>query len=293
MSIWEYCPSKDELVYGSYSTGKCQYCDHELIWTAIKNLKFIQPSDIKFYHKEMMHNMVISHSEIFLEDFEMTDDPEIYDIDLGRCPNCGWWCIDQNIFISTKHQYWNLCFGTSGTLKSFDVSDISAPLEDIRQYLVAKYASRFFIHPQKYEETVGSVFKSLGYNIEVTAYTHDGGVDVILNDPDGKFVGIQVKRYKDTVEVAQIREFLGAIVLGGYTKGIIVTTSSFQSGAKRTALEASKIGFPIELIDGDNFLHMLKIAQVHDFENYPNFLERDGINEIRPTIWNEYHMNSQ
>jgi restriction system protein len=38
------------------------------------------------------------------------------------------------------------------------------------------------LHPRVFEEVVGSVFKDHGWQVKVTAYTGDDGVDVVLNN---------------------------------------------------------------------------------------------------------------
>jgi hypothetical protein len=61
--------------------------------------------------------------------------------------------------------------------------------------------------------------------------------------------------------VEAIRALAGALLLGGYTKGIFVTTSHFQSGADRTVALASARGVPIELVDAQRFYDALGIVQ--------------------------------
>jgi restriction system protein len=53
-----------------------------------------------------------------------------------------------------------------------------------------------------FEETVASVFRSLGYDATVTAYSGDGGIDVILHKGEER-IGVQVKRYRNSISVEQ------------------------------------------------------------------------------------------
>ena len=99
---------------------------------------------------------------------------------------------------------------------------------------MAKSNARFTIQPRLFEETVASVFRTLGYRAVVTSYSGDDGIDVILENDSGTFLGVQVKRYQDRIKVSQIRELLGALVINGMTRGIFITTSDFQSGAPRS-----------------------------------------------------------
>src|SRR5262249_32017627 len=49
-------------------------------------------------------------------------------------------------------------------------------------------------------------------------------------------------------------------------KGVFVTTSTFRSGAKRTAKRLAEAGYPIELLDAEALLRELGIAQLRTFE---------------------------
>lgn len=161
-------------------------------------------------------------------------------------------------------------------LKRLDLADIQIPVEDVRQYLTVKYADRFKVHPRKFEEVVGSVFQDHGFDVQVTAYSGDDGLDVILTK-DAETIGVQVKRYKDRIGVEQIRSLTGALVLNGLTKGVYLTTSSFQRGAERTCERLKHRGYAIELIDGERFLNALGIAQRNAFKVLQDFPVQEAI----------------
>ena len=84
---------------------------------------------------------------------------------------------------------------------------------------------------------------------------------MILYDSSNKLIGVQVKRNKGEIEASQIRELVGALVLGEYTKGIFVTTSKFHPGAKKTAKKSTRLGIVIDLINGTDFYQALQISQ--------------------------------
>lgn len=184
------------------------------------------------------------------------------------CLCCGWWSknerfrkLDYEEFKDSgcRLHYYSMD-GACGQLKALDLTDITTPLEEVNRYLVAKYQDRFEVNPRKFEEVVGSVFHSLGYKSEVTAYQKDGGIDVILRDSDNT-IGVQVKRYKRRIEAEQIRSFAGALILNDHTSGIFVTTSSFRAGAIKAGSEYMSRGIPIELFDSHRFYEALKIAE--------------------------------
>ena len=190
-------------------------------------------------------------------------------VQISICPHCGWWTVyrvHQNEYERTA----GLAEGYSGSigcLKELDLTDVSTPLHDVRQYLLAKKDSAFEAHPKLFEDVVSSMFKDLGWQARVTAYSGDDGIDVILDGPNGNTIGVQVKRYKKErrIEAEQIRSLAGALLQGGHTKGIFITTSKFRKGAERTAQQLTAIGYPIEMMDAERFLAALGIAQHNSF----------------------------
>ncbi|WP_082909916.1 restriction endonuclease [Brevibacillus brevis] len=110
--------------------------------------------------------------------------------------------------------------------------------------------------PFYFEHLVCNLFSKIGLESKLTRSSRDGGVDVIAFDPrpvfGGKYV-IQAKRYRNTVEVAAVRDLFGTMMNEIASKGILVTTSTFGPDARGFAKDK-----PIELIDGTNLLYMLE-----------------------------------
>jgi restriction system protein len=74
---------------------------------------------------------------------------------------------------------------------------------------------------------------------------------------------VQVKRWRNKVGAEQIREFAGALGLGEFAKGVYVTTSTYTKGAQYEAdrAKSSRLGIPIELIDGPGFYDRLRLKR--------------------------------
>jgi restriction system protein len=180
---------------------------------------------------------------------------------LRGCPTCGWWLlvsdvVDQIIFPGQKH-----CRAAAAVLRQFDTTGVSEPLHEVRSYLLAKYDARFQIHPRVFEETVASVFRAVGFQTVVTAYSGDNGIDIILTGADDREIGVQVKRHRNAISAEAIRALTGALVVNNLTRGVFVTTSRFQKGALRTSRSAALRGVPIELVDAARLFDALRIAQ--------------------------------
>jgi restriction system protein len=178
-------------------------------------------------------------------------------LDVLYCAVCGWWHLDK-VVEGTEHERH---YSAYGQLKVLDVNDISAPVQEVRNYLTAKYDARFLVNPIVLEKTVASVFGTLGYVARVTNPSGDWGIDIYLDGPNDSLIGVQVKRWKSAINVEQLTALTGALVINRCTKGVFVTTSRFRPGAVEAARRSSGQGFPIELVDAKRFYEMLQIAQ--------------------------------
>ncbi len=109
--------------------------------------------------------------------------------------------------------------------------------------------------PIEFEDLVAALFKAMGMEVMTTARSGDGGVDVQAMDPDpvrgGKLV-IQVKRHRNTIAPAHVRDLYGTMLHEGATKGIFVTTAEFGPSAQEFA-----DGKPLTLIGGRQLADLL------------------------------------
>ena len=211
---------------------------------------------------------------------------------LHICPVCGWWIAeDRAVLPAMRWQHWVVTLASAPVLEELAFDDISAPLQQVRRYLMRKFEARASMHPRLLELTVASVFADFGYRACATAYSNDGGVDVILEDGSGARIGVQVKRQRDAVEVEQIRAFLGALMLAGYTRGVYVSASRFSRGAREAARRSGHAAMPIELVDASRFFDMLGYAQL---KHRPG-PEDCNITRARPLTFRGsayYHLNT-
>lgn len=203
------------------------------------------------------------------------------ELSIKTCVTCGWWIAREYHYERNKRgrcsripRAGHRLYGDVALLSNLDLSDISIPIQEVRDFLAAKYDHRGSVHPRRFEETVASVFRDLGYQTRVTAYSGDGGIDVVLDGGVDIEIGVQVKRYKESISVEQIRSFTGALWLSGYTKGIYVTTSRFESGANKLASLAMLKGIQVELVDAPKFYDALKIAQRNVYRCKEEIIEK-------------------
>ncbi len=231
MAIWEYKEQSRKVLIEAFSDPSCIYCNGE--FDKVEE----EASD-----------------DDYLGVFPSSKNMDV-------CKVCGWWRVLQAFALVEEFDWHQSIAGAIGSLRELDLRNIEAPLNEVRAFLAAKYEARLSMHPRLFEETVASVFSDLGYAVEVTGYSNDGGIDAILTQNGTDFIGVQVKRYAEKIEAEQIRALTGALVIHGFTKGIFVTTSRFSKGAYKTAGLAYQRGIPIELLDAPKFYEALGIAQ--------------------------------
>ncbi len=108
------------------------------------------------------------------------------------------------------------------------------------------------MNPYFFERVALMLFQKMGYgDYQETSKSADGGIDGVINqDKLGlEKIYIQAKRFASTNKVREpeIRNFIGAMS-GDVSKGIFVTTCSFDESAVKKAKDASH---KIILIDGE------------------------------------------
>jgi hypothetical protein len=117
---------------------------------------------------------------------------------------------------------------------------ISSIDDGIKKYFKLNPEKLYDIAPRKFEELVASILVDLGFDVEITKATRDGGTDIIAyvrNAVCSYLTHIECKRYAPNkkVGVGIIREVIGVHQIRKATKSIIVTTSFFSHDALKEA----------------------------------------------------------
>lgn len=108
--------------------------------------------------------------------------------------------------------------------------------------------------------------------VTVTGRSGDGGIDgigILQVNPLVSFkVLFQCKKYAGSVSPSHVRDFRGAMT-GRADKGIIITTGSFTSDARKEAVRDGAP--PVELVDDEKLAGMLEKLELglkprHTFE---------------------------
>jgi len=106
--------------------------------------------------------------------------------------------------------------------------------------------------PEKFETLVCSLFRKMGYEVQQTRYSRDGGVDAFLRK-GGELSVLQVKRYGEgAVSVNEVRELYGVMHDKGAVQCVVVTTSKLSSDAKKFTH-----GKPFTIIELDKLVKLI------------------------------------
>ncbi len=149
---------------------------------------------------------------------------------------------------------------SGGEIKSQPLAEIRTLLvqqdkevrDQIRQALVE-------IDPYNFEKLIKRLLEAMGYqNVEVTAKSGDGGVDVKAEIEVGitsvREV-VQVKRHHANIQRPVLDQLRGSLYRFSAQRGTIITSGSFSKGAVEAAFEHGAP--PITLIDGDRLIQLL------------------------------------
>jgi restriction system protein len=151
--------------------------------------------------------------------------------------------------------------GKSPDTKKLEIDYIPDEDLDHRAILLRKLMS---LPSDGFERLCQRLLRESGFeSVTVTGRSGDGGLDgigVLQVNPFVSFkVLFQCKRYNGSVTPSQVRDFRGAM-MGRADKGIILTTGTFTSDAKK---EAVRDGVPpIELVDSEKLLDMFEALEL-------------------------------
>lgn len=135
--------------------------------------------------------------------------------------------------------------------------DSGESVDDYRSELLSTLKA---LSPDGFERICQRLLRESGFQqVTVTGKSGDGGIDghgILQINPLVSFkVLFQCKRYSGAVAVSAIRDFRGALQ-GRADKGIVLTTGTFTTDAKREAIRDGAP--PIELVDGDKLVEMFE-----------------------------------
>ncbi len=105
------------------------------------------------------------------------------------------------------------------------------------------------LEPMEFEIETSKLLEKDGFNVKVTSYSGDGGVDIWAwrNDDDRVKMAVQCKHYRlGKAGVGAVRELIGAMKINDSRVGLLICTNGFTAGAHKLAGENKIILWDIE-----------------------------------------------
>ena len=184
---------------------------------------------------------------------------------------CLWYCQNCRFWQARLYSAFRACmpppdnWAYISKLREFDTNLPEGCETELALHIRRHPDLLHFFNPRRFEKFVADVFRANYTNAEVlhVGKPGDGGIDVLLIEARGEQWLIQVKRrgsQKSSEGVSTIRDILGAMVVKGVRKGIVVSTvERFSPNARQDTVKAKTgpFGMTVELVDKDIFNKML------------------------------------
>jgi hypothetical protein len=145
-----------------------------------------------------------------------------------------------------------------------DINLINANIPALIKFLSENPDHLHKIEPREFEEIIAEIFRSKGFEVELTKSTRDGGKDIIAIERHDLGFGtkyfIECKRYSLTnkVGVELVRALHGVKnIRNGPNKVILATTSTFTRGAIDFASNQAPSEWDISLKDYNDVLNWI------------------------------------
>lgn len=140
-----------------------------------------------------------------------------------------------------------------------------SPVNDkVLEYLAQNPQAFYQMKDQDFEIVMAEIYSKLGYNVEITQQTRDGGKDLIIRKPEilGDFIYyVECKKYaaKRHIGVGIVRNLVGTVNTDRVNGGILATTSFFTQNACKYVL-GNKLDCQIKMHDYNTIQKLLKKA---------------------------------
>jgi len=132
--------------------------------------------------------------------------------------------------------------------RNIEHQPLIADVRDANSHLLQRLRARpefvYQLSPRQFEEISAEIFARLGYSVELTPRSKDGGVDILLaqkTDVGSFLYFVECKLYAADrpVGIELVNALVGVVERGKATAGLLMTTSRFTSGAKAVEKELS------------------------------------------------------
>ncbi len=184
------------------------------------------------------------------------------------CAHCGWWESSDECSLEMGEDNWYraLTLRRRALLREFSVGGSEVPINTLRKHILKHPNSLARLNPTKLEKLVQSVWADhMDCEAVHLGGPNDEGIDLVLVDGETKYA-VQVKRRStDSAEpVSGIREFVGAMLLQDFVKGIFVSTAprfSLKAQALADRAKDRKLVEYIDLVDSERLIDICRLTR--------------------------------
>lgn len=154
--------------------------------------------------------------------------------------------------------------GEEADKKESAIITLSPVNDKVLKYLSENPEALYQLTAREFEEVMAEIYCKLGYKVELTKATRDGGKDIIIREPGilGDFIYyVECKKYaaERHIGVGLVKNLVGTVNTDRVNGGILATTSYFTPDAKRFILD-NKYDYQIQMHDYDKIKNMLRKA---------------------------------
>lgn len=250
----QYCNSELKVSYNNVTGGKilvCRFCG----WGKIKWNHDPHDNENKF-QKSIRSPFWEDDGDIQEDDISAEDE---HLFDLSRIQ----WELEYD-----EERYHDVDLDNhliEKILRTFPIDSTQLSFSELGKYLQSNPNKFFNVSPRRIELLVGDIYRSSGYQVEVTKTTRDGGKDLILLSNGSDPTIVEVKRKKNNIEVDIVRRLRGVQLTYGHRSAILVATTGFTKSALYEANlpNAKKDGYDLKLIDMQDLLRMLDVYKAN------------------------------
>jgi len=170
------------------------------------------------------------------------------------CKRCGWWLNGY------REDMINYVRTAAAGLLTLDINDSKLAIPEVCSHLASNYSDVYTLSPRRFEFVVANIYRELGWNVEVTKQSRDGGIDLIcLSKSSGTTCIVECKRFNQSrkVGIYAVDRLLGVQIRTGVKEAHLITSSTFSRDAKNAHNEALTRKIKLDLLDGHELLQLL------------------------------------
>lgn len=238
----------NELKTEFKDSAKAIWIDRDISSKEFENhLKKYQP-DLKVkFHLKMLADIQKNYDE----------NRNLFDFTIMNNDSCDWINSQLKAFLldinpALRDQLWPKNHVDSSKLKEIE-HEFKLANEQIKRYFAKSPNDLHLLSPRKFENLIASILEDMGFKIELTPKSKDGGYDIraIKKEDLGPILYlIECKKYAphNRVGVELVRNLDSVRSLEKANSAVLVTTSHFTKGAQELQ---RRLGYQISLLDYD------------------------------------------